>query len=251
MQQMEKVKKELVIENPKDDTLLVLIPAGKFLAGEEKFPVELPDYYMALHPVTNRQYTKFLNEQKPGKEELEKWIRLDSDCFVRFSNNKYESYNNKDEHPVVEVSWYGAQAYCKWAGLRLPTELEWEKASRGTDGRKYPWGESYNQNLCRNDKNKGSEKTAEVWQYPEGSTPYGLYQMSGNVWEWCEDWYDSNAYKNYKTGNLTLPGSGTSRVLRGGSWGDDNEKYFSCFYRYNDIPGFRNFSYGFRCARTF
>ena len=208
---------ESLIENPKDGALLVLIPEGEFLAGHEKFPVRLPGYYLALHPVTNAQYARFLTETRPGKEDLEKWILFDRDCFVRANGKRYEAYGEKDDHPVVQVSWFGAQAYCQWAGLRLPTELEWEKGARGTDGREYPWG---------------------------------MYQLAGNVWEWCEDWYESEAYTRYKQGKLAPPSSGDARVVRGGSWYSDLTDSFRCADRSYDGPGRRDRFSGFRCART-
>ncbi len=227
---------------------MVLIPAGKFLAGDDKFTIELPAYYMAIHPVTNAQYARFLNAEKPNKEDLELWIKLDSDCFVKRSFFGYTAYGGKESHPVNQISWYGAKAYCEWAGLRLPTELEWEKGSRGIDGMEYPWGNEWNEAKCRNKNNKGNETTAEIYSYPEGVSPYGLYQMSGNVTEWCEDRYDGDAYKRYKTGNLTLPDSGTERCLRGGSWHYNNTGFFRCAFRDNTVPGVP--LYGFRCVRT-
>ena len=246
---------EVIIENEKDGTVMVLIPAGKFLAGgdkegEKKFPVELPAYYMAIHPVTNEQYARFLNERKPEKEELEKWIVLASDCFVKQSGSGYAAYGGKESQPVVQVSWYGAKAYCEWAGLRLPTELEWEKGSRGIDGREYPWGNAWDKAKCRNGMNKGIKRTAEVYAYPKGVSPYGLYQMSGNVWEWCEDWYDEGAYKRYKTGNLALPDSGKYRCVRGGSWRSDLTGGFRCALRGSYDPKIRGDYRGFRCVRT-
>ncbi len=242
----------VLIENEIDGSLLLLVPGGKFLAGNEKFPVDLPAYYLALHPVTNAQYARFLSQRRPADADLEKWIQLNSNCFVRKGGAGYEAYGGKDEHPVVQVSWYGAEAYCQWAGVRLATELEWEKGARGVDGREYPWGNQWDASKCRNDKNKGSETTCSVWSYPKGCSPWGHYQMSGNVWEWSADAYDSNAYSRYKLGDLVPPsgGSSASRVLRGGSWIDDYPDYFRCAYRHHDRPGNRFNDNGFRVART-
>ena len=235
------------------------IPEGSFLAGGygddegkgKPFPVTLSGFYIALYPVTNAQYAQFLNEKKPAIADLETWILLDKDCFVRKSGKNFEAYGDKNDHPVVQVSWFGAQAYCQWAGLRLPIELEWEKAARGTDGREFPWGNDWeNGKHCRNGNNKDRENTCSVWEYPEGCSPYGLYQPSGNVWEWCADWYDGEAYNRYKTGSLQSPTTGSSRVLRGGSWYDTFNFNFRAAFRNGNYPGNRYLSRGFRCARS-
>ena len=229
---------DCLIENSKDGTLLVLIPEGEFVAGGSgsdeggsSFKLKLPAYYLALHPVTNAQYARFLADRRPAASDLEKWILLDRDCFVRASGNGYEAYGDKEDHPVVQVSWFGAEAYGEWAGLRLPSELEWEKGARGVDGRKYPWGNDWDAGKCRNNTNKGNETTCGVWSYPEGCSPHGMYQMSGNVWEWCEDWHESGAYNRYKSGDLTAPKSAGSRGLRGGSWRLGATGFFRCANR--------------------
>jgi formylglycine-generating enzyme required for sulfatase activity len=228
---------------------MVYVPAGKFWMGcedsnrdDEKpcHEVYLSAFWIDRTPVTNQEYRRFV--QATGYVKPNHWT-----IFIP---------EGKEDHPVVHVRWQDAQAYCRWRGeqagvkIRLPTEAEWEKAARGTDGRRYPWGNKFDTEKC-NSKERGGDDTTPVCHYsPDGDSPYGLVDAAGNVWEWCSDWYSADTYRLQGTGlalNPTGPDSGQYRVVRGGSWYNSPDAV-RCAYRLSFSSDSGSSIRGFRAA---
>ena len=226
----------------KDGSEMALIPAGSFemgdhLDGMSNAPVhrvELDAFYMDVHEVTVGQFREFVNQ---SGYSYNRW-------------NDVAVYSPGDGYPMVYVSWNDATAYAKWAGKRLPTEAEWEYAARGgLNGKRYPWGDD----ITHDDANYAGAGGKDKWGScaPVGSfaaNGYGLYDMAGNVWEWCSDWYGSDYYSKSPLRNPQGPSSGSTRVLRGGSWYDPNFGQRAAGRLFNFGPTDTHGNFGFRCV---
>jgi len=202
--------------------------------------VYLDAYYIDKYEITNKQYSACVNV---GVCDLP---------TESYSNTNTHYYGNTtfDNHPVIFVDWDRARRYCEWRGGQLPTEAQWEKAARGTDGLMYPWGESLDLNYANyseNSNNWANVDTTVVGNYIDGRSPYGVYDMAGNVFEWVADWYSDTYYLNSPSSNPKGPDTGQLRVLRGGSW-FDNYKLRSANRDYSEPSDAYN-GIGFRCAR--
>lgn len=238
----------------KDGAPMVPVPAGAFPmgvpktdrdGGRDEYPrhtVFLDAYYIDKFEVTNGRYLEFVKmtghraPQHPKDQTRTLWQ----------GSTMSESLA---ERPVINVDWYDADAYCRWAGKRLPTEAEWEKAARGTDQRRFPWGnvEPTHKHLNYNQSWQGEKTLMPVGSYEAGKSPYGAYDMAGNVWEWVADWYDATYYEKSQANNPKGPESGTHKVLRSSGWHVETP-LVRIFTRVKADPLTRNHSTGFRCA---
>ncbi len=236
---------------------MALIPAGEFLMGShetntDRSPAHLIDlkaYFIDLYEVTNHQYEEFILDGGYQTEALWSkagWEFIQSKSIDRPLGFERNRYNGPDQ-PVIGVSWYEADAYARWAKKRLPTEAEWEKAARGTDGRKYPWGNEMDFSRIGYSM-ANSYRTLPVGSFPSGVSPYGLHDCAGNVSEWVADRYDKAYYSRSPRKNPIGPKTGEFQVLRGGAWGGLRFQ-MQCAYRASYPPDYRGFRIGFRCAR--
>ncbi len=223
---IDKKKLPTTIINPIDGAESVLVPAGEFLMGssdEDEFAIDnekpqhkvyLDDYYIYKTPVTVAQYRMFC-------EATSRWFNW-SNC-------------ESDMYPIVDVSWDDAVAYTQWACVNLPTEAQWEKAARGTDGRIYPWGNDWDSDLCIHGEYNDINSDDQLYSYYQilgnvgsivaGASPYDCLDMVGNVWEWCIDWYNEEYYQTSPYENPTGPISGEYRILRGGQFYEWSDEY--------------------------
>ena len=223
------------LRRPKDPGYWVTLPGGKFTMGEGKNDYETPHevrldpYLIGRYPVTVYEYGLFLDDTERATPE------------------DWEAQSAHPSRPVVSVNWFDAEAYCQWAGVRLPTEAEWEFAARGADGRKYPWGSDKPSAKLANFAATKIGAPSPVGLFPLGVTPDQVADLAGNVWEWCADLYGPEYYQSSPVKNPKGPKSGDERCLRGGSWSSNFQSVRASDRSWYE-PAYRYYSIGFRCA---
>jgi serine/threonine-protein kinase len=273
----------LVQVSPVDGATLLFVPAGVFTMGNpssdpQAYTEEIPDhlvnldiYWIDQTEVTNAQFSRFVEETGYQTDaERRGWAYLYNTAQDNFQESSgadwrhpfgpSSSIDGLANHPVLQVSWFDAVAYCEWAGRRLPTEAEWEKAARGAGGQRFPWGNDEPTGLHLNlaDQRLGSAgsdetiddgyaHTAPVGSYPGGASPYGALDMAGNAWEWVQDWYSESYYADSSADNPMGPDNGEFRVLRGGGW-NRPARFSRTANRGWGYPDMPNNLIGFRCA---
>jgi iron(II)-dependent oxidoreductase len=242
---------------PGESGEMIRIPAGPFLMGSNNGPederpqhrVEVAEIFIDRTKVTNSQFALFLNATGPGGPQGEKYFDIDdNDARVHRRDGKWLADVGFENNPVVEASWYGAVAYCRWAGKRLPTEAEWEKAARGSDARMYPWGNEP-PDRTRAHFGAGWNDLKPVGSFPKGASPYGLFDAAGNGWEWVSSAYRPYPY-NSKDGREDL-GKDLVRGTRGGGH-DVRADELTTTHRGRHVsrnPRGGHHNIGFRCAR--
>ena len=259
---------------PADGMVMVYVPAGEFYMGsppgvgeDDEHPrhkVDLDGYWIDQTEVTNQQFEGFVQATgyRTDAEQLGEarvylagqWQGI-SGADWRHPEGPASNLSGRSMYPVVNVSWYDAHAYCTWAGARLPSEAEWEKAARGTDERMYPWGNekaSCTYAVINAGTKDGCGQGSRPWPVgskPRGASPYGALDMAGNVWEWVNDWYAETYYAESPLSNPSGPATGQAKVARGGSWHFAADM-LRAVDRVREAPDKRNTNLGFRCAMS-
>jgi formylglycine-generating enzyme required for sulfatase activity len=221
---------------PAEEEAMVYIEGGEFIMGSDDHePDETPQrkayvdsFNIDEYQVTNAQYKEFVDDA--GHPAPRNW-------------KEGEIPEGKEDHPVTWVTWEDAKAYAEWAGKRLPTEIEWERAARGTDGRIWPWGDEFDSSKC-NSAESGNKDTTPVDAYPDGASPDGVMDIAGNVWEWTDSWYDAYPASTHRSDRY----GEKNKVIRGGSWFDDQSMVRGSA-RNKAEPTFMFSTIGFRCAK--
>jgi formylglycine-generating enzyme required for sulfatase activity len=261
----------------KDNAEMVYVPAGEFAMGGDPAPaanqaansIYLNAFWMDKFEVTNEQFQQFAGatgyqtdaeKQGWGYEFVNARWEQTRGITWRAPRGSAGDMADKMKYPVVLVSWNDANAYCAWAGERLPTEAEWEKSARGTDARAFPWGNTWDGtklNFCDvncgfawkdSSVNDRYAESAPVGSLPQGASVYGIQDLAGNVWEWTADWFGADYYKTMPTRNPTGPASGQFKILRGGAWSIDSS-YARTTAGFPAVPEYRERSVGFRCVQ--
>ena len=240
---------------------MVFVPAGPFEMESQRSDNEMPihtvtldDFYIDQYEVTTARFAAFLNERARDSEVVDTSITLShyigGEGFYLQRDGVWQVVEGYADYPVAWVSWHDARAYCEWRGGRLPSEAEWEKAARGTDGREYPWGWGVDCSIANYENCMENGRATAVGSYPEAPSPYGAMNMAGNVREWVNDWYHKDYYSISPSNSPSGPNSGSIKVLRGGGWRNpefflsvtDRAAYTQDTFRDNDV--------GFRCAAS-
>jgi eukaryotic-like serine/threonine-protein kinase len=247
-----------------DNMMMMFIPAGQFTMGSrnedsDAFKHEKPQhvvyldaFWMDAYEVSNGMFARFINDTgyvtlaekqgySYGYDANWNWVQVSG---FNWKNPGGPNTVAEEALPVVHVSFFDAEAYCLWAGGRLPTEAEWEKAARGEDDRLYPWGNEFNPNYLRF---KGSQGPASVFAFPEGVSPFGIYNLAGNAFEWTQDWYHHEYYNLSTRDNPQGASDGEFKVIRGGSW-INSQSRVRVTHRDISKPDYMNHLLGFRCV---
>lgn len=246
---------EFIMGSSDEEISLLAVETGKspdyFHHETPKHKVYLKSYYIDKYEVTNGQFLEFI--EAGGYEDYSYWTEdgwnwKEKKAYQEpkwWLSGQYHSGPHNPGYPVIGVSWYEAYAYAKWAGKRLPTEAEWEKAARGTEGFIYPWGMEWDEEKC----SSMGQDISPAGSFPEGLSTYGVMDMAGNVWEWCQDWYFSDYYYSSPPKNPQGPEEGGYKVIKGGCGGNAYFYYFRCANRNKgEINYWDNYT-GFRCVK--